>query len=80
MVITVVLLGKLADIGGAPSLTLGAPRDWAELTAAWPTALAAAIGDPRNHVALNGALLADKTALRAVAGDEVAFLPPVSGG
>jgi molybdopterin synthase sulfur carrier subunit len=31
-------------------------------------------------VAVNGALLADKAALAAGAGDEIALLPPVSGG
>lgn len=75
-----VLLGKLADLGGAPSLSLPAPLDWAALRAALPPALAEAADDPRNRVALNGALLADKAALHAGAGDEIALLPPVSGG
>ncbi len=78
--ITVVLLGKLADLGGAPSLSLPAPLGWDALIAALPPALADAAGDPRTRVAVNGALLADKAALQAVAGDEVALLPPVSGG
>ena len=34
----------------------------------------------RVHVACAGEVLADKTALRAEDGDEVALLPPVSGG
>jgi molybdopterin synthase sulfur carrier subunit len=79
-VITLVLLGKLADLGGAPSLQLAAPLDWAGLKAALPPALAAVLDDPRNRVALNGALLADKQGLQARAGDEIALLPPVSGG
>jgi sulfur-carrier protein len=79
-VITVVLLGKLADLAGAPTLDLAAPLDWAELKAALPSALAEVADDPRNRVALNGVLLADKTALAANAGDEIALLPPVSGG
>jgi len=79
-VITVVLLGKLADLGGAPVLKLAAPLDWAGLKAALPEALAAVLDDPRNRAALNGALLADKTALTAGDGDEIALLPPVSGG
>lgn len=74
------LLGKLADIGGAPTLTLNAPLDWAGLRAAFPPALAEAVDDPRNRVALNGALLADKAVLQAADGDEIALLPPVSGG
>lgn len=78
--VTVVLLGRLADLGGAPTLSLAGPLDWAGLKAALPDALAAAIDDPRNRIALNGALLADKAALQAQAGDEIALLPPVSGG
>lgn len=78
--ITVVLLGKLADLAGAPTLTLAGPLDWAGLRAALPSALAEAIVDPRNRVALNGALMADKATLQAGAGDEIALLPPVSGG
>lgn len=78
--ITVVLLGKLADLAGAPAFEFAAPLDWAGLLAALPPALAEAAGDPRNRVAVNGALLADKAGLSAVAGDEIALLPPVSGG
>jgi sulfur-carrier protein len=79
-VITIVLLGKLADLGGASTLTLTAPLDWAGLRAELPPALAEAVDDPRNRVALNGALLTDKAALQAADGDEIALLPPVSGG
>jgi molybdopterin synthase sulfur carrier subunit len=79
-VVTVVFLGKLADLAGAPSLQLTAPLDWAGLKAALPPVLGEALDDPRNRVAVNGALLADKVALQAGAGDEIALLPPVSGG
>ena len=34
----------------------------------------------RIHVALSGKVLIDKAALYAADGDEVALLPPVSGG
>ena len=78
--VTVVLLGKLADLGGAPALRIAGPLDWAGLRAALPPALAEALDDPRNRMALNGALLADKAALLADDGDEIALLPPVSGG
>jgi len=79
-VVTLVLLGKLADLGGAPSLHLVGPLDWSGLKAALPDALAAVLDDPKNRVAVNGTLLADKGALQADAGDEIALLPPVSGG
>jgi len=78
--VTVVFLGKLADLAGAPSLQLAAPLDWDGLKAALPQALAAALEDPRNRVAVNGGLLADKADLQAGTGDEIALLPPVSGG
>jgi molybdopterin synthase sulfur carrier subunit len=79
-VVTVVLLGKLADLAGAASLSLPGPLDWAGLKAALPEALAAVLDDPRNRVALNGALIGDKAGLQAGEGDEIALLPPVSGG
>lgn len=79
-VVTVVLLGKLADLGGVPALSVAGPLDWAGLGAALPEALAEAIDDPRVRVAVNGALLADKAGLQAANGDEIALLPPVSGG
>lgn len=80
MAVRVVLLGKLADLAGAGELALAGPLGWAGLLAALPPALAEAAGDPRNRVAVNGALLADKSALQAQDGDEIALLPPVSGG
>ena len=78
--VTVVFLGKLADLAGAPSLQLAGPLDWAGLKAALPSVLVEVLDDPRNRVAVNGALLADKAGLQAGAGDEIALLPPVSGG
>ncbi|MFN3990004.1 MAG: MoaD/ThiS family protein [Erythrobacter sp.] len=80
MGVRVVLLGKLADLAGAGELELAGPLDWAGLLAGVPEALAQAASDPRNRVAVNGALIADKASLAAQAGDEVALLPPVSGG
>lgn len=78
--LAVVFLGKLADLAGAPSLQLTAPLDWAGLKAALPPTLTEALDDPRIRVAVNGALLADRAALQAGEGDEIALLPPVSGG
>ena len=47
---------------------------------ALPGPLGEAVRGDKVKLALNGALLADKTALAADDGDEVALLPPVSGG
>lgn len=77
---TVVFLGKLADLAGAGERQLPAPLDWAGLLTALPAPLRDAVAQDRTRIAVNGALLADKTLLAAGEGDEVALLPPVSGG
>lgn len=80
MAVKLVFLGRLADLAGAPERELPAPLDWAGLLEALGGELAEAAAGPKVRVALNGALLADKTALMASDGDEIALLPPVSGG
>ena len=80
MAVKIVFLGKLADLAGAPEREIGGPLDWAGLLSALEPALAEAVGGHKIRIALNGALLADKSALAAADGDEVALLPPVSGG
>jgi molybdopterin synthase sulfur carrier subunit len=80
MSVTVVFLGKLADLAGEGERQLPAPLDWAGLRAALSGPLQDALAQDRTRIAVNGALLADKIALLAQAGDEVALLPPVSGG
>jgi molybdopterin synthase sulfur carrier subunit len=81
-----VFLGKLADLARRPEAEFGftAPLDWPDVLG-WledccSEALADAIRDPRIRVAVNGALLPDKEALVLQITDELAFLPPVSGG
>lgn len=78
--IKVVFLGKLADLAGAPELELAGPLDWAGLLTDLPEALAEAAANEKTKLALNGMVLADKASLNAAEGDEVALLPPVSGG
>ncbi len=80
MAVTIMLLGRLADLGGADEITLEAPLDWAGLLAGLSPELAEAVAEARVRMALNGALVTDKTTLQAGEGDEVALLPPVSGG
>lgn len=74
-------LGRLEDLAGAPELVLplAAPATLAEIVARLPAALAAALAGPKVRVALNGALVAPEGLVLAD-GDELAFLPPVSGG
>lgn len=80
MAVKLVFLGKLADLAGAPDKDVAGPIDWAGVLAALPGPLGEAVQGPKVRVAVDGALLGDKTALVAADGAEVAFLPPVSGG
>ena len=80
MAVRLVFLGKLADLAGAPERAVEAPLDWAALVDALRDDLGDWLTGDRIKLAVNGALLVDKTALQANDGDEVALLPPVSGG
>jgi len=80
MPITLVFLGKLADLAGAPERQVGAPLDWSGLLDTLHGPLGEAVRGERVKLALNGGVLPDKTALAARDGDEIALLPPVSGG
>jgi sulfur-carrier protein len=80
MGVRVVMLGRLRDLGGTEELILHAPLSWEALLAGVPDLLAEAIRHEGVHVALSGTVLPDKATLLAQDGDEVALLPPVSGG
>ena len=80
MAVTVVFLGPLRDLAGKDSRELPAPLDWAGLIGALEPDLADQLSSERVNVACAGKVLNDKTALAAQDGDEVALLPPVSGG
>jgi molybdopterin synthase sulfur carrier subunit len=78
--VKLVFLGKLADLAGAPERDIEAPLDWPALVAALEGDLGEALTGEKVKVAVNGKVLPDKSALAANDGDEVALLPPVSGG
>ncbi len=80
MAVTVVFIGKLADLAGQGEREVTAPLEWADLAGVLGEDLASALDNDRTKIAVNGAVLADKRSLRAQDGDEVALLPPVSGG
>jgi molybdopterin synthase sulfur carrier subunit len=80
MSVKLVFLGKLADLAGADEKEVPGPLDWRGLLEALPGPLGKAARGEKVKLALNGTVLPDKTALAARTGDEVALLPPVSGG
>ncbi|MEO6387201.1 MAG: MoaD/ThiS family protein [Croceibacterium sp.] len=80
MGVKLVFLGKLADLAGAPEREIEAPLDWSALVEALEGPLGDALESDKVKLAVNGTLLSEKAALFANDGDEVALLPPVSGG
>lgn len=80
MAVTVVFIGKLADLAGTAEREIAAPLTWAGLLDALGAHVAEAARDERTKIAVNGEVLADKATLVADDGDEIALLPPVSGG
>ncbi len=74
-----VFLGRLADLAGGVERDV-APGPLADILAALPVELAVALLDERVRIALNGELLAEPGGIVLAEGDELAFLPPVSGG
>lgn len=86
MALKLVFLGRLEDLAGRPGdeIASTAPLDWNDLIG-WlggccSPELAEAVEGRRVKVAVNGQLIADKEGLVLADGDEIAFLPPVSGG
>lgn len=76
-----VFLGRLEDVAGAPELAcpLAEPTALVDLLLMLPPTLAEALQGPRVRLALNGTV-AESAGLVVTDGDELAFLPPVSGG
>ena len=80
MGIRIVFLGPLGDVAGCAEQTLPGPLDWDGLVEALGDAFMWHLHSAKVKLALNGVVLADKEALAARDGDEIALLPPVSGG
>ena len=79
--VRLVFLGKLADLVGTGTLdlALSGPTSLEDLLIGLPAPLAEPLGDARVKLALNGRLV-PRAEVIVDAGDELAFLPPVSGG
>ena len=80
MAIRILFLGPLRDIAGEAEREVAGPLDWNGLLEAVGHDVAGQLQHDRVNVACAGRVLGDKTALAAVDGDEIALLPPVSGG
>ena len=81
MAARLLFLGRLRDAAGLDELALAldGPTPLAALLARLDPPLAEALRDPRIRLARNGELTA-AAGLVIADGDELAFLPPVSGG
>lgn len=80
MSVRIVFLGPLRDLAGEAERSVAAPLDWTGLLSSVGPTIAEQLRGERVHLACAGRVLSDKTALLAQDGDEVALLPPVSGG
>lgn len=80
MALKLVFLGRLADAAGAEEREVASVPSIAALLAGLEPELSAALGAARVRIAVNGNVVADRGVFTLRDGDEVAFLPPVSGG
>lgn len=86
MATKLMFLGRLEDMAGRAEdeMSPKAPLDWKgilEWLGDWYSPdLVEAVDGHRVKIAINGALVVDKSAIVVGDGDEIAFLPPVSGG
>jgi len=74
-----VFLGRLEDIAGVPEIEVS-EGPLAEIVAGLGRELALALTGDRIRIAHNGVLVSESGGVVLKPGDEVAFLPPVSGG
>ena len=74
-----VFMGRLEDVAGMPEMSV-APGPVEQVLATLDPALAVQLLGEKVRMALNGRLLTDMGGVVLGESDELAFLPPVSGG
>jgi molybdopterin synthase sulfur carrier subunit len=79
MPVRLVCLGRLEDVAGMDEIAVAAGPLETVLAALDPELAVQLLGE-RVRMALNGALLGAGGGVVLAEGDELAFLPPVSGG
>ena len=79
MTARLVFLGRLEDVAGGAERDV-TPGSLEAVLASLAPDLAVALLGERVRMALNGVLIAERGGIVLRAGDELAFLPPVSGG
>lgn len=80
MSLKLVFLGRLEDAAGLPEREVEAVASVSAVLAGLDPELAAALRADKVKLAVNGMLFHDLDAPVLKDGDELAFLPPVSGG
>jgi molybdopterin synthase sulfur carrier subunit len=80
MALKLVFLGRLEDAAGEPERAVLHAPSLDLVLSGLEGELVAALADPRIKLAVNGEIVPDRSALVLADGDELAFLPPVSGG
>ena len=73
-------LGRLEDAAGTGERVVAFAPSLGAVLADLDADLVAALSGARIRLAVNGTLIADRAGLVLQEGDELAFLPPLSGG
>ena len=80
MAVRLVFLGRLEQAAGTAIREVEVTGALGAILAALDPDLAATLSGERIKLAVNGVLVSDTASLMVKDGDELAFLPPVSGG